>query len=141
MEIEKFFPHVKIFQQACPLWAPLIENNEYNSEGADYFIRKNINELLSQSNDIDTILLACTHYPLLLEKIRKLVPDHIKIIPQGKIVAESLEDYLIRHPEIEVQCTKNQRRNFYTTDSPGDFDKHSSIFYGENLNSRHVGLN
>jgi glutamate racemase len=140
MEIKKFFPGINIYQQACPLWVPLIENNEHNSEGADYFIEKYINELLRQSNDIDTILLACTHYPLLLEKIRKLVPRDISIIQQGEIVAQSFEDYLKRHPEIEEQCTKNGKRKFYTTDSTDDFDKHSVAFFGQPVKSEHIIL-
>jgi len=140
IEIEKFFPEIKIFQHACPMWVPLVENSEYNSPGADYFIKKDIDILLHKSPDIDTVLLACTHYPLLLNKIRKFLPDKTKIVSQGPIVAESLADYLIRHPEMEVRCSKAGHLNFFTTDSAKDFDKHSEIFFGEKVSSSHVDL-
>lgn len=140
IEIEKSFPGIKVHQHACPMWVPLVENNEYNSEGADYFIKKDVNELLEQSPEIDTILLACTHYPLLLEKIKKHLPGNIKVISQGMIVAKSLEDYLLRHPEIERKCSKNGDVDFFTTDSTTDFDKHSEIFFGEKVKSKHVDL-
>lgn len=140
IEIEKFFPGLKVYQQACPLWVPLVENNEYEGAGADYFISKNIEELLGQSPEIDTILLACTHYPLLINKIRQFVPSGITILSQGEIVAESLGNYLERHPEIEAVCSKNGKRIFYTTDSPEDFDQHASVFFGEAVQSRHLAL-
>jgi glutamate racemase len=101
IEIEKFYPKVKVYQEACPMWVPLVENNEYNSPGADYFIQKNINSLLQQSADIDTILLACTHYPLLMEKIKKAVPAGVTVLSQGQIVADSLAEYLQNHPKME----------------------------------------
>ncbi len=141
IEINKFFPAVKVFQQACPLWVSLVENNEYDSEGADYFIKKNINELLNQSKEIDTILLACTHYPLLLKKIRRFAPDGINVISQGEIIAESLKDYLDRHPEIDEQCGKNGKVELYTTDSEEDFDRHSASFFEKSLKSTHIDIN
>jgi glutamate racemase len=140
IEIKKFFPEIKVFQHACPMWVPLIENNEYNSEGADYFIEKDIRLLLEKSNNIDTILLACTHYPLLTQKIKQHLPENIHVISQGNIVAESLCDYLQRHPEIDMKCSKTGMMNFFTTDSTEDFDKHSEIFFGEKVNSVHVNL-
>ena len=140
IETEKFFPEVKVFQHACPMWVPLVENNEYDSEGADYFIKKDIDLLLNKSPAIDTILLACTHYPLLLKKIEKYLPASVKVISQGPIVAESLEDYLYRHPEIDNKCSKNNNMQFFTTDSPVDFDKHSEIFFGEKVHSKQVNL-
>jgi glutamate racemase len=140
IEIEKFFPGIKVFQHACPMWVPLVENNEYNSEGADFFIKKDINLLLKKSSEIDTVLLACTHYPLLLEKIKQNLPKNIKVISQGNIVAKSLADYLQRHAEIEVKCSKNSTLEFFTTDSTEDFDKHSETFFGEKVNSIHVDL-
>jgi glutamate racemase len=140
IEIEKFFPEVKVFQHACPMWVPLVENNEYDSEGADYFIKKDIDLLLNKSPAIDTILLACTHYPLLLKKIEKYLPASVKVISQGPIVAESLEDYLYRHPEINNKCSKNNNLQFFTTDSPVDFDKHSEIFFGAKVHSKQVNL-
>ncbi len=140
IEIEKNFPHIKIFQQACPLWVPLVENNEYESPGADYFVKKDIEALLNNSGNIDTVLLACTHYPLLLKKIKSYLPEGIKVISQGIIVAKSLQDYLFRHPEIEKNCSKNSCVQFFTTDSTKDFDKHSEVFFGERVSSIHHSI-
>jgi glutamate racemase len=140
IEIQNFFPDVKVVQHACPLWVPLVENNEYESDGADFFIKKDIEELLKKSPGIDTILLGCTHYPLLIKKIKKYLPAGIKIISQGEIVAKSLEEYLHRHPEIDSKCSKNSSLQFFTTDSPKDFDQHSEIFFGKKVNSIHVNL-
>lgn len=140
LEIQKFYPHVIVHQQACPMWVPLIENNEHNSKGADFFVKEYIDALDKQNPNIDTILLACTHYPLLLHKIKEYTPVGTKIISQGEIVAVSLQDYLQRHPEIETLCRKNSERSFYTTDSPADFDKHATIFYGQQLASQQVIL-
>lgn len=140
IEIEKFFPGIQTFQQACPLWVPLVENDEIESEGADFFIKKDIENLLKKSAKIDTILLACTHYPLLLRKIKKYLPAGIKVISQGEIVAKSLSDYLKRHPEMENKCSQNASLHFFTTDSIIDFDKHSDLFFGEKVNSVHVDL-
>lgn len=141
IEIKNFFPAVKVYQQACPLWVPLIESNEYETEGAGYFIKKNIDDLLGQSRDIDTILLACTHYPLLIDKIRSFVPGHINVMSQGEIIANSLKDYLFRHPEIEEKCGKTSQVRLYTTDSEEDFDKHSGVYFGKSLKSKHVDIN
>lgn len=138
LEIEKFFPDVKVYQQACPMWVPLVENNEYTSDGADYFIKKYIDELLDQSAAIDTILLACTHYPLLIDKIKEFSPADMTILSQGEIVAASLSDYLQRHPEIETRITKKGNKEFYTTDSPEDFDSHATHFFGEAVKSIHA---
>jgi len=140
IEIKRFFPNLKVHQHACPMWVPLVENNEYNSEGADFFIRKDVNDLLNTSPEIDTILLACTHYPLLTDKIKKHLPGNIQLISQGEIVARSLEDYLKRHPNIEKKCSKSATMEFYTTDSTKDFDKHSAIFFGKEVSSVHVDL-
>ena len=140
IEINKFFPELRVYQEACPMWVPLVENNEYENPGADYFIEKHVNNLLGQADDIDTILLACTHYPLLTRKIREFLPAGISIVSQGEIVADSLIDYLKRHPALDSLCSKNGRRSFFTTDDPGDFDAHASIFFGEALHSTHVEL-
>ena len=140
LEIEKFFPEVKIFQHACPLWVPLVENSEYASEGADYFIKKDIHELLKKSGEIDTILLACTHYPLLINKIRKYLPEKVQVISQGEIISASLEDYLSHHSEIEKKCSRNGQIEFFTTDSTKDFDRHSAIFFGKQVASKHIDL-
>jgi len=138
IEIAKFYPDIKVYQEACPMWVPLIENNEYNNSGADYFIEKHLKNLLKQDADIDTLLLACTHYPLLIEKLRYFTPPHISILSQGEIVAKSLADYLQRHPAIENKCLQAGALNFYTTDDTTDFDKKATIFWGESVQSKHA---
>ncbi len=140
IEINKFFPDINVYQQACPMWVPLVENNEYQSTGADYFIEKDIQKLLSQSKDIDTILLACTHYPLLINKIQQFTPWQTKILSQGEIVADSLVNYLLRHPVMGETCSKNGTITLCTTDSAEDFDAHTTNFFGKALKSKHVDL-
>jgi len=141
LEIQKFYPDIRVYQQSCPMWVPLVENNEYENHGTDFFVKKCIQQLLKQDEAIDTILLACTHYPLLLDKIKEYSPADMKILTQGEIVAESLQDYLLRHPEMETRCSKNSNREFYTTDSIEDFDNHASIFFGDPVKSKHLDLN
>jgi glutamate racemase len=138
MEIAKFAPDVTVHPLACPIWVPLVEYGEYDSEGADYFVKKYLDQLLSQSPDIDTILLACTHYPLLMDKIKKHVPEGISIISQGEIVAESMEKYLERHPEMENRLTHNGTMEFYTTDDPDDFNEHATYFFGREVRSQYL---
>lgn len=140
IEIEKKFPELSVYQEACPMWVPLIENNEHNSPGAEYFVKKHVESLLNKSQQIDTILLACTHYPLLMRTIKKFLPKHIQVLSQGEIVANSLADYLLRHPEIEENCSKNGEYQFFTTDSAEDFDNHASIFFGQPVQSAHVTI-
>ena len=140
MEIEKFFPELNVYQEACPLWVPLIENNEHKGDGADFFVKKHIDHLVSKGADMDTMLLGCTHYPLLMDKIKKYAPPHVKIISQGEIVAKSLNDYLHRHPEMDEKCSKGGQRLFYTTDTPDIFDKHASEFFGQDVKSQHLVL-
>jgi len=141
IEINNFFPDVKVSQQACPLWVPLIENGEHDKPGADYFVKKYLDQIMAQSDKIDTILLACTHYPLLLDKIKKYLPKDIQVVPQGEIAAESLNDYLERHPEIDAKLTKDGTRQFYTTsDDTGDFDHHATLFFGEDVKSSYIPL-
>ena len=140
LEIEKFFPELNVLQEACPMWVPLVENNEHEKPGADYFVRKHIDNVLEKERNIDTILLACTHYPLLKTKIDQFLPAGITILSQGGIVANSLADYLHRHQEIESKCSKTNLRIFFTTDSAEDFDNHASIFFGESVRSKHIDL-
>jgi glutamate racemase len=140
IEIEKFFPGLNVFQEACPLWVPLIEANEFDKPGADYFVRQHINNIFSKSGKIDTLLLACTHYPVLKNKIEKLLPKGVTLLWQGEIVARSLVDYLHRHPEMDEQCSKNGRQTFFTTDSTEDFDNHASTFFGKAVLSKHLDL-
>jgi glutamate racemase len=141
IEIAKFYPDLRVYQQACPLWVPLIENNEHDKPGADYFVKAYLDLLRGQCAGIDTVLLACTHYPLLKDKIAACLPAGSRLVVQGEIVANSLADYLQRHPEIEGRCSRQGERLFYTTDSTEDFDSHASIFYGQGLRSSHVLLN
>jgi glutamate racemase len=140
IEIEKFYPTFNVYQEACPMWVPLVENNEFETEGADFYIQKNINSLLSKNATIDTIILGCTHYPLLINKIKKYLPENITLLSQGEIVAESLVDYLKRHTEIEKKCSKGSTIDFYTTDSPENFDKAASVFLGKEVSSKHLTL-
>lgn len=140
IEIEKQFPGIAVYQEACPMWVPLIESNEHTGPGAEYFVKKHIDSLLNKSNNIDTVLLACTHYPLLAGTIRKFLPTGVQLISQGEIVAKSLADYLLRHPELESQCSKSGEYLFFTTDSTEDFDNHASIFFGKSIKSRHASL-
>ena len=140
VEIAKFFPGIKVYQEACPLWVPLIENNEHKNGGADFFVKKNLESIFEKGKDIDVLLLGCTHYPLLNDKIRQYLKQGVKLISQGEIVANSLADYLLRHPEIETKCSKKGSRVFYTTDSTEDFDSHATIFFGEAVRSQHVDL-
>jgi glutamate racemase len=140
LEIEKFFPEINVYQQACPLWVPLIENNEYENEGADFFYQKNINQLLAQNGEIDTMLLACTHYPIIKDKLQQFSPKDITILSQGEIVANSLKDYLERHPEMEEKLSKNGHRSFYTTDDAKGFDAQAAKFFGQSIESKQVHL-
>jgi len=141
IEINHFFPGVKVHQQACPLWVPLVENGEHNQPGADYFVKKYLDQVLAQSDKIDTILLACTHYPLLQDKIEAYLPANIKVVPQGDIAAKSLQDYLQRHPEMEQKLTKGGMQEFFTTsDDTQDFDIHASMFFGEPVKSEYIPL-
>lgn len=140
IEIQKFFPEVKVFQQACPMWVPLVENNEHVGEGADFFVKKYLGELLAQSSEIDTVVLGCTHYPLLEKKIRQHLPPQVKLLSQGEIVANSLADYLHRHSEIEVLCSKTRQVQYFTTESAEDFDAKAAIFLGEKVQSKHLAL-
>lgn len=140
IEIDKFFPDVEVHQEACPMWVPLVENNEHQKPGADYFIQQHLGRILEKEKGIDLLLLACTHYPLLMNKIRQFLPENIRVLSQGPIVAESLANYLQRHPEMEERCSKRGSRRFFTTDDPNDFNNQASIFFGEELQSQHIAL-
>lgn len=140
IEIHKFFPDIKVYQEACPMWVPLVENNEIETHGADFFIKKNLHSLFHNGPAIDVVLLACTHYPLLKDKIQENLPIDVKLVAQGELVAQSLADYLKRHPEIDQECSKNGSRLFFTTDATEDFDNHGSLFFGAPVRSKHVIL-
>lgn len=140
IEIAKLYPEIKVIQQACPMWAPLIEHNEVNSPGADYFIQRDIDALFAQNAAIDTIVLGCTHYPLLLHRIKQYVPPHIKVLAQGPIVAEKTVSYLNRHATLAARISQNGRRSYLTTDQPAHFDMHSSSFMGYPVQSMHLDV-
>lgn len=140
IEIEKFFPQVKVYQQACALWVPLIENNEYTNEGADFFYKKNVDQLFAQNMNIDTIILACTHYPIIKDAIRKFSPKGTTILSQGEIIADSLQGYLKRHPEMEEKLSKNNHQSFCTTDDAKGFDAQATKFFGQPVQSKQVQL-
>lgn len=128
IEIEKMYPHIKITGEACPMWVPLVENNEFHSPGADYFVKKHIEHILTIDAEIDTLVLACTHYPLLQDKIYEFLPEGITLFSQGERVANSLKDYLKRHPEMSNRLTKKGISRFLTTESAGKFSEAASIF-------------
>ena len=140
IEIKKFYPDVEVFQQACPMWVPLIENNEHESAGADFFVKESVDALLNQAEKIDTVLLGCTHYPLMSKKINEHLPADVQLLSQGNIVAKSLAGYLQRHPEMGIRLTKEGSRKFFTTDSVTDFNNHARLFYGEEVEAEHVDL-
>lgn len=140
IEIEKFFPQLQVFQEACPMWVPLIENNELDNEGTEYFVKKYIGNLFDQSRYIDTIILACTHYPILKPLIEKHLPAGITLLSQGTIVAHSLQDYLARHADMEQRISKSGKLDFLTTDSTEIFDTHASLFFGAEVKSKHLAL-
>ncbi len=136
MEIKAQFPDLAIFQQACPMWVPLIENEEHLGPGANYFIHLYLDALLKQSAAIDTILLACTHYPMMIDKIKLALPDHIQVIPQGGIVADKLLDYLQRHPERQAKLRQTAQRQFFTSGDLNLFQNQASLFLGESISAQ-----
>ena len=140
LEIHKLFPDIQVTGQACPLWVPLVENGEAEGDGADYFVHKYLDQLMGRDPQIDTIILGCTHYPLLLPKIKAALPEGIRVIPQGRLVAESLHDYLHRHPEINRKCTKGGRCAYYTTESEDKFRESASAFLHQSIAATKVEL-
>lgn len=140
MEIAKLWPDIKVTGQACPFWVPLVEYNEADSPGADYFVKKRIDQLMQQDSDIDTIILGCTHFPLLMPKILKYVSPGIRIISQGEYVAGSLKEYLFRHEDIEKRLTKNGTVKYYTTENPEKFKESACVFLHDNVEVEHIEL-
>lgn len=140
LEIHKLFPDIQVSGVACPMWVSLVENNESQNDGADYFIRKYIDQLLSKDPQIDTVILGCTHFPLLLPKIRQYIANDIGVISQGEYVAESLKDYLRRHPEMDAKCTKNGNCQFYTTEAEEKFSESASTFLNRQISVKHISL-
>ena len=140
LEIHKLFPDIRVSGVACPMWVSLVENNESQNEGTDYFIRKYIDQLLTKDPQIDTVILGCTHFPILLPKIRQYIPEHISVISQGEYVAQSLKDYLRRHPEMDAKCTKNGNCSFYTTEAEEKFTESASTFLQQQIRVKHITL-
>lgn len=140
IEINKLWPELDVTGVACPLWVPIVENNEATGAGADYFVKKRIDHILWLDPDIDTLILGCTHYPILMPKIKQYVPDGIKIVSQGEYVAESLKDYLTRHTEIDARCTKNGTAHYYTTENSEKFKEVARIFVTDDIEVEHINL-
>ena len=140
LEIQKISPELKVTEQACPMWVPIVENNEINTPGADYFIKKDLDNLMSQDPKIDTLILGCTHYPLLADKIRSFLSPEVNVVCQGPLVAESLADYLKRHPEIEQKCSLNSTSEYLTTELTDKFDSLASLFMAKEIQSHSILL-
>lgn len=141
VELAKLFPDVSVHGQACPMWVPLVEYGESNGEGVDFFVQKYLNELLEQDKQIDSIVLACTHYPLLRPKIEQYLPEGITLLSQGELVATSLKDYLHRHPEMNDRLTQGSSIRYLTTECPDKFGDLASIFVDEEVNATRVKIN
>lgn len=135
LEVKKLFPDITVIGQACPMWVPLVENDEANNEGADYFVKKYLDLILAKDPKIDTIILGCTHYPLLYPKIRAYLPDNIQIVSQGDLVSNSLKDYLQRHPEMEERCSRGGKCSYFTTESEDKFKGSATIFLNEPIDA------
>jgi glutamate racemase len=140
IEINKFSPEIKVSQEACPMWVPLIESNEYQTEGAAYFIQKHIDNIFQKDPLIDTLVLGCTHYPILINEIKKYIPSHVNILSQGEIVAEQLKRYLVRHPEMDIRCSKGGNIAYFTTEDPTAFEEKAGIFLEEKISVKHLEL-
>ena len=140
LEIKKLFPDITVSGEACPMWVPLVENNEAQSEGTDYFVGRHIDNLLAKDDMIDTIILGCTHYPILYDKIRRHTPEHIKVITQGEYVGRSLMNYLERHPEMDALCTKQGTCRFLTTESVEIFRQYATIFFDSDIDVKSIAL-
>lgn len=141
IELAKLHPAVRLFSHACPMWVPLVENLEGDGPGADYFVQRDIDALFSQCADIDTLILGCTHYPLLIDKIRKYAPTGVNVLPQGEIVAASLLDYLQRHPEMDARITHGGTVDYVTTEEADKFNGLAGVFMGSPVQAhREVSL-
>ena len=140
LEIHKLHPDIQVSGVACPFWVPLVEYNEADSPGADYFVKKRIDQLMSLDPQIDTIILGCTHYPILLPKIHKYIPEGIRIISQGEYVASSLQQYFERHPDMEKRCTKNGQTRYLTTENPEKFQESAQLFLHEPVEVENITL-
>ena len=140
LEIHKLHPDIEVTGEACPMWVPLVENSEHTGPGADYFVERHVGNLLARDSQIDTIILGCTHYPMLIEKIKKFVPAGVNVLTQGSAVAASLKDYLARHPEMDALCAKGGEQLFCTTESGSRFCEQASRYLNRHIDVRHVTL-
>ena len=140
LEIQKLHPDIKVTGVACPFWAPLVEYNEADSPGADYFVKKRIDQIMREDPEIDSIILGCTHYPLLMPKILKYLPAGVRVVPQGEYVAESLKDYLERHPQMQQHCSKGASVHYLTTENPEKFKEQAQIFLHEPVEVENITL-
>ncbi len=140
IEISKFSPNTIVSQHACPIWVPLIENNKHFTEAGKMFIKEDVESLLQKDEQIDTIILACTHYPILKDYIQSIVPKNVTIVAQGAIIADKLEDYLVRHSEIESKCSKNGSTRYLTTENELIFNQNASRLLNKNIISEHIKL-
>lgn len=140
MEIEKLYPGFRTFTQACPMWVPLVENGEATGEGTDYFVKRDVERLMAQNPGIDTVILGCTHYPLLKDKVEKYVPEGVTVLSQGAIVADSLADYLNRHPEMTARCSKGATCRYLTTESSDKFSESATVFLSEPVEATSITL-
>lgn len=140
IEISKLHPDIQVTGEACPMWVPLVENKEYDKPGADYFVNQHLNNLYQKDSKIDTVILACTHYPLLMKKIEEFAPKSFTVVAQGEHVAHSLKDYLLRHPEIETKCSKNKTIKYVTTENSEKFSKLASLFLNEKISAQKITL-
>jgi glutamate racemase len=140
LEVSKLYPDIHVTQEACPMWVPLVENSEYEGGGADYFVKKHIDALMAQDGEIDLVVLGCTHYPLLLPLIGRFIPNGVKVLDQGPVIAESFADYLMRHPEMESRLARGGACIYFTTESPEVFDRQGEIFMGKSVHASRVVL-
>ena len=140
LEIQKLYPDIQVSGVACPFWVPLVEYNEADSPGADYFVKKRIDEIMRKDPDIDAIILGCTHYPLLMPKILKYLPTGVRVVSQGEYVAESLKSYLERHPQIEKRCAQGAGVHYLTTENPDKFKESARLFLHEDVEVENITL-
>lgn len=140
LEIEKLYPGMTVSGEACPMWVPLVENNEFDKPGADYFVKDSIDKLMARDPEIDTIILGCTHYPLLLDKIRLYIPEGVTVIPQGQYIADSLKDYLHMHSDMDARITRGGTCRYFTSESSERFDECAAVFLHETVEAEHVRL-
>lgn len=140
LEIKKLFPDIVVNSHACPMWVPLVENNEADKPGADFFVKQDIDNVLAKDSLIDTLILGCTHYPLLYDKIREYTPAHINILAQGEYIANSLQDYLARHVEMDINCSKNGTTQYFTTESAAKFKESATIFLNKEIEATRINI-